>query len=211
MDAGPQILAETGSHKLGNLKMSGNCKSQSTPRSRWHGISLIALVLALIAPVHGAAASSSTEDAGSIVRTLIPAVAYGTTFYLHDSEGRSQFYKSFFTNLAATYALKATVSKTRPNGADDESFPSGHTSVAFQGASFIHKRYGLKYAVPAYVGAVFVAWSRVESDNHYTVDVLAGAAVGIASSLIFTRPYKGFVVTPMVDNGFYGIGITRPW
>jgi len=169
------------------------------------------LACSLFAPVHCARASDSTEDAGSVIRTLIPAVAYGTTFYLHDSDGRSQFYKGFFTNLAATYALKATISKTRPNGADDESFPSGHTSVAFQGAAFIHKRYGLKYAVPAYLGASFVAWSRVESDNHYTVDVLAGAAIGIASSLIFTKPYKGFVVTPMADNGFYGVGISKQW
>jgi hypothetical protein len=39
----------------------------------------------------------------------------------------------------------------------------------------------------------------------------AGAAVGIVSSLIFTRPYNGFVVTPVADNGFYGVGITRYW
>jgi len=167
--------------------------------------------LSLSAPVQSARASDGVENAGSIIRTLIPAVAYGTTFYLHDSEGRSQFYKGFFTNLAATYTLKTVSSKTRPNGKDDESFPSGHSSVAFQGAAFIHARYGFKYAIPAYLGASFVAWSRVESDNHYTVDVLAGAAIGIASSMIFTRPYKGFVVTPLADSGFYGIGISRQW
>jgi membrane-associated phospholipid phosphatase len=169
------------------------------------------LVWALCAPFQGAMASDSVENAGSIIRTLIPAVAYGTTFYLHDSEGRSQFYKSFFSNLAVTYALKATVDKTRPNGSDNESFPSGHSSVAFQGAAFIGKRYGMKYGIPAYLGATFVAWSRVESDNHYTIDVVAGAAIGIASSLIFTKPYKGFVVTPLVDNGFYGVGISKQW
>jgi len=171
----------------------------------------ILFALSLSVPVQNARASDGVENAGSIIRTLIPAVAYGTTFYLHDSEGRPQFYKGFFTNLAATYTLKTVSSKTRPNGKDDESFPSGHSSVAFQGAAFIHARYGFKYAIPAYLGASFVAWSRVESDNHYTVDVLAGAAIGIASSMIFTRPYKGFVVTPLADNGFYGIGISRQW
>jgi len=169
------------------------------------------LLCSLCAPFQGAMASDGVENAGSIIRTLIPAVAYGTTFYLHDSEGRSQFYKSFFTNLAVTYALKATVDKTRPDGSNNESFPSGHTSVAFQGAAFIGKRYGMKYGIPAYLGATFVAWSRVESDNHYTVDVLAGAAIGITASLIFTKPYKGFVVTPLVDNGFYGVGISKQW
>jgi membrane-associated phospholipid phosphatase len=172
----------------------------------------IALLLGfLLVPIHHARASDRVENTGDILRTLIPAVAYGATLYLHDSDGRSQFYKSFFTNLATTYALKKTVTKTRPNGEDDESFPSGHSSVAFQGAAFIHKRYGLKYAVTAYMGASYVAWSRVESDNHFTVDVVAGAAIGIASSFIFSRPYKGFVVTPVADNGFYGIGISKQW
>jgi membrane-associated phospholipid phosphatase len=151
------------------------------------------------------------EDDGSIMRTLIPAVAYGTTFYMHDHDGRIQFYKSFFTNLGTTYALKALISKERPNGKDDDSFPSGHTSVAFQGAAFIHKRYGLKWAAAAYAGAAYVGWRRVDTDNHYTVDVVAGAAIGIASSLIFTKPYKGFVVTPLADNGVYGVAISKQW
>ncbi|MGA9573202.1 MAG: phosphatase PAP2 family protein [Lysobacterales bacterium] len=167
------------------------------------------LVLTCIFLVSSSPARAS--DDGSFMRTLIPAVAYGTTFYMHDHDGRNQFYASFFTNLGATYALKATISKERPNGTDDKSFPSGHTSVAFQGAAFIHKRYGLKYAVAAYVGATYVGWRRVATDNHYTVDVVAGAAIGIASSFIFTKPYKGFEVTPLADNGVYGLAISKHW
>jgi len=83
--------------------------------------------------------------------------------------------------------------------------------VAFQGAAFIHKRYGWKYAIPAYLGSTYVAWSRVESDNHFTVDVVAGAVIGVASSFIFTRPYKGFVITPVADSGFYGIALSKQW
>jgi len=155
--------------------------------------------------------TSLATDDGSFMRTLIPAVAYGTTFYMHDKDGRIQFYKSFFTNLGATYALKAMISEERPNGEDDDSFPSGHTSVAFQGAAFIHRRYGLKWAVPAYVGAAYVGWRRVDTDNHYTKDVVAGAAIGIASSFIFTRPYHGFEVTPLAENGAYGLAISKRW
>ena len=155
--------------------------------------------------------NSFAEDDGSVMRILIPAVAYGTTFYMDDRDGRIQFYKSFFTNFATTWTLKEIISKERPNGKDDDSFPSGHTSVAFQGAAFIHKRYGLKYAAVAYLGASYVGWRRVETDNHYTVDVIAGAAIGIASSFIFTKPYKGFVVTPLVDNGVYGFTVSKQW
>jgi len=71
------------------------------------------------------------------------------------------------------------VDKKRPTGSN-QSFPSGHTSAVFQGAAFIHKRYGLKQAAAAYIGATFVGYSRVESDKHFTEDVIAGAALGIA-------------------------------
>ena len=156
-------------------------------------------------------AASQVEKNGDVLRTLIPVVAFSATFYKDDPEGRIQFYKSFFTNLGVTYGLKQIISKTRPNGEDNDSFPSGHSSVAFQGASFIHRRYGWKVAIPAYLGASYVAWSRVESDNHYTIDVVAGAAIGIASSFIFTKPYKGFVVTPLASGGFYGVEISKQW
>jgi len=179
--------------------------------ARYRLLCIIVVFFTLLLPFPAAVASDKAESTGSLLRTLIPVVAYGTTFYLHDADGRTQFYKGFVTNLAVTYALKKSISKTRPNGRDNDSFPSGHSSVAFQGAAFIHQRYGLKYAVPAYLGASYVAWSRVESNNHYTVDVVAGAAIGIASSFIFTKPYRGFVVTPVAMNGMYGIGISKQW
>ncbi len=167
------------------------------------GLLMVTLLL-LSSPV-------SAKDDGSVLQILIPSLAYGATFYLHDHDGRVQFYKSFFTNMAATQALKHAISKTRPNGRDNNSFPSGHTSAAFQGAAFVHKRYGFKYAAAAYLGASYVGWRRVATKNHFTIDVVAGAAIGVASSFIFTRPYKGFVVTPLADNGFYGVALSKQW
>ena len=43
---------------------------------------------------------------------------------------------------AAVYGLKYTVSRTRPNGEDDVSFPSGHTAKAFLGATLLAHEYG---------------------------------------------------------------------
>lgn len=176
---------------------------------RLETILLIGICVGLL-PGQKVVAADHIEKAGSILQIAIPSVAYGATFYLRDGHGRNQFYESFVANLAVTYGLKYSIHKTRPNGGA-HSFPSGHTSAAFQGASFIYRRYGLKYAIPAYIGAGFVGYSRVESNNHFTEDVLAGAAIGIASSFYFTKPYHGFHVAPVTRNGTYGFTISRKW
>ena len=156
---------------------------------------------------------STIEKTGDIVQLLVPATAYVTTFTLSDKEGRGQFYKSFFVNTGLTYTLKYTIDRKRPENNGDHSFPSGHTAAAFQGATFIHRRYGLKYGIPAYIGAAYVGYSRVEgeSDQHDFLDVGFGAAIGILTSYYFTRPYKWFTVSPLSGNGVYGFMISKKW
>ena len=174
---------------------------------------ILAIFFSIFVNVVHAQDKSKTEKAGDIIQVLIPATAYATTFVLDDNEGRNQFYKSFFTNLGITYALKYAVNKPRQENNGDYSFPSGHTSASFQGATFIHKRYGLKYSIPAYIGATFVGWSRVEgeSDKHDFTDVAAGALIGVLSSYYFTSPYKNLVVTPIADSNNVGINLTYKW
>ena len=151
-------------------------------------------------------ASETIETSGDILRLLIPAVALGATYYLDDDKGRAQFYKSFVANGVATYGLKYAINKQRPNG-EDYSFPSGHTSVTMQSATFIHQRYGLKYALPAYIGATYTGYSRVESDNHYTIDVVAGAVLGALSSYYFTT--KAYTITPKINGTVFGFTFTK--
>ncbi|WP_051937944.1 phosphatase PAP2 family protein [Ghiorsea bivora] len=157
-----------------------------------------------------ARAASDIEVAGDMLQIIIPSIAYGTTLYLDDAEGENQMYKSFATNLGVTYALKISVNRTRPNGGE-HSFPSGHTSASFQGAAFIHARYGWKYAIPAYIGASFVGYSRVYANKHFTSDVLAGAAIGAISSFYFATPYKGVKISPSANNGQYGLQVSTTW
>jgi membrane-associated phospholipid phosphatase len=99
---------------------------------------------------------------------------------------------SYGTTLAITYSLKYLTEKQRPEGRNHfYSFAFGHTSSAFSGASFIRRRYGWKYGTPAYILATLVAISRTEApDGHHDGwYVFAGAAVGIGSTYIFTKPY----------------------
>ncbi len=168
---------------------------------------LVSTSLITLSPIC-AANNSDLELAGDIVAVAIPALAYGSTYYKNDKVGRQQFYKSFATNLAATQVLKLAIDKERPNSSDDDSFPSRHVSVAFQGASFIHKRYGLEYSIPAYVGAGFVAYTRLEADEHDATDVLAGAALGIASSMYLTKRYNEqlHIATDLAPD-YYGVSM----
>ena len=133
-------------------------------------------------------AGDAVETAGDILQYVIPATAGGLTLGYKDYRGTLQFGESFALTEGVTYGLKYTVDETRPNGGS-QSFPSGHTSVSFCGAEFIRKRYGWEMGIPAYAAASFVAYSRVEANEHYPHDVIAGAAIGILSSFIFTRPY----------------------
>jgi membrane-associated phospholipid phosphatase len=157
------------------------------------------------------AIADGVETSGDILQIVIPAVAFGATFIKDDIEGRNQFYKQFLASEATTYALKYLVHEKRPHGSSHDSFPSGHTSAAFQGATFIHLRYGWEYSIPAYIAATFVGYSRIETEKHYTKDVIAGAAIGILSGYIFVTPMKDVTITPIVGNGSYGLMFTKSW
>ena len=179
-------------------------------RKKSRSIFSLLICVGIFSPLPLHAGAGNVEIAGDILQVAIPATAYGTTFYLDDQEGRIQFYKSFFTNLAVTYGLKYTINERRPNGGS-LSFPSGHTSAAFQGAAFIQDRYGWEYSLPAYTAAAFVGYSRIESNKHYFHDVFAGAIIGTISSLYFTYHYKKFVFFPIIDKDYYGLAIKTNW
>ena len=170
--------------------------------------SLILLLLTLVgAPVQ---AASTIESAGDAIQIALPMAAAGLTLYRWDTTGGVQLVESAVLSTGATYALKYTVNATRPNGGS-HSFPSGHASISFMSAEYLRNRYGWEYGVPAYALASFVAYSRVYADQHYARDVVAGAAIGIASSYIFTSPIKGMTVQPTVDAGYYGLKLSRLW
>ena len=152
-------------------------------------------------------ARSNTEKIGDFLTLAIPAAAYGSTFYMDDEEGRKQFYKAYGTSMLTTVALKYTVREKRPDNDDMDSFPSGHTSSAMTGAVFIHKRYGFTYALPAYLGAIYTGYSRIQVNRHHPRDVIAGAVIGAVSSWYFVDPLQKLNITPEVDSKYKGIQI----
>ena len=175
-------------------------------------LTVLCLFYFTLLPNTSSASEDQIEQAGDWLQIALPSLAYASTFYKDDDQGRMQFYKSFGTNLAVTHSLKALVKKRRPKGRSVDSFPSGHTSAAFQGAAFIHKRYDKPYwTIPAYLAASFVGYSRIDADKHDTTDVLVGAALGIASSWYFTETWQGFQVTPVAFGNGLAISFRSEW
>jgi undecaprenyl-diphosphatase len=59
------------------------------------------------------------------------------------------------------------------------SFPSGHASAAFACATVIAWA-APRLAIPSFVLAAAIAWSRVYNGVHWPLDVLGGALLGVA-------------------------------
>lgn len=136
------------------------------------------------------------------VLCLLPtATAAVLTLVNKDEKGFKQFALSTLTSVALSYGLEACIRKPRPDGDGMHSMPSTHTMIAFSGASYLQRRYGWKWGAPAYAVATYVAWGRVHSKRHDIWDVLAGTAIGVGCTYIFTRPFmKGtdVVISPSV-------------
>ena len=93
--------------------------------------------------------------------------------------------KSEIIMLGSVFAVKKLTHVTRPDGADDLSFPSGHTAQAFLAASIVHAELRDKsqwYGIGAYTVAAGVGVLRMVNDKHWQSDVLAGAGFGILSA-----------------------------
>ena len=143
-----------------------------------------ALLLAVWAPA--GAQQLDIETAGDVIMRVLPVGTLVSAIALDDYDGAEQFLLGFGLNAGVTEGLKLLVHKARPDGSDGESFPSGHTSIAFQSATFIHLRYGFDYGLPAYAVASFVGFSRVYARKHFIEDVLVGVGIGILSGVVFT-------------------------
>ena len=153
--------------------------------------------------------SDSIKTSGDVLLVAIPTLSFLYSYYQDDRQGQEELGKSLLATTLATYALKFSIKEERPNHKNSRSFPSGHSAITFSSASFLHKRYGLDIAAPAYLGAAWTAYSRVESKYHYTKDVLAGALIGTISSYFLTTKFDGATIRPIFENNQIGISFFK--
>ena len=142
------------------------------------------------AAVAGYAVSMFATPSGAVDGDWLAAKAQGAAVGLG----------AFGVTAGITEGLKAATSRERPNGVDDESFPSGHASLAAVFNSLTARNLQsidigpqLRTTLEIGAGAVTAgtAWARVESGDHYPSDVLVAVALGNFMGAFFTEAFLG--------------------
>lgn len=107
-------------------------------------------------------------------------------------------------------ALKMSVNRERPDLSGNNSFPSGHAATTFASAVVFQRHLGLKWAIPTYLVATYVATSRLHENRHHLSDVVMGAGLGIASGMATTRhATRSWALVPTAVPGGAAIMVMR--
>lgn len=117
------------------------------------------------------------KDSALIENGVKAAVAYGFTAIVETGMKYGFDRQRPFVIYPSLFHAKSEVGT--------HSFPSGHTSFAFNAATSLSLTCRKWYVIaPAYLWACGVAYSRMQLGVHYPTDVLMGALVGTASSFL---------------------------
>ena len=125
------------------------------------------------------------------------------------------FAKTSFVTMAIVYGLKYTTNITRPDGSDNQSFPSAHTAMAFAYATVLDKEFKNTWiSIAGYSVATATGAMRILNNKHWFSDVMVGAGIGILSTnlvyLTHQNKYKwdwrkNSALLPNIGNNQYGL------
>lgn len=136
------------------------------------------------------ATEKNIETLGTGIAIALPLAAGGIALYKHDRVGVAQLLVETTLTVGTAYALKNIVRERRPNGVDFHSFPSETTALSASGSSFLWRRYGWEYGLPAMAMTQFVSYSRVQARQHRWYDTLASSGIAIGYSALLGTRYK---------------------
>ena len=109
-------------------------------------------------------------------RDLILAISAVAVVLLAD--GTTQIFKDLVQRIRPCHVFQQAQLLHGAVCTDSFSFPSNHASNTFALAAFISYNYR-KLAIPSFLIAILVGYSRIYLTAHYPTDVLAGAAWGM--------------------------------
>jgi membrane-associated phospholipid phosphatase len=152
----------------------------------FHSISASTGWLAIAYPVGLGTAGLLRKDSTLLIKSLSAGLGLGLS-------------------ASITYLLKVSIERKRPFESHPEiispyslpqttSFPSGHTSTAFETATHLSLNFRKWYfVVPAYAWAGSVAYARLHEGIHYPSDVIAGAILGSTCAWLSFKTNKWLV------------------
>lgn len=100
--------------------------------------------------------------------------------------------------MGTVYGIKYGLGRLRPDGSAYNSFPSGHTAMAFMAAAMLDQEYGGLspwISVAGYSLATATGISRALNNRHWLSDVVVGAGIGILSTKL------GYYITDAIFGG----------
>ena len=126
-------------------------------------------------------------------------------------------FKATAYSSAVTTIIKYTAREPRPYDHNvKNSFPSGHATTAFAFSGFVAAEHGWAWGAPALLMSTFVAYSRINDNQHWLHDVVAGGTIGwvygwgIAKLNHGKKKKEGEVsVVPIYDHKTAGLSLYR--
>ena len=98
------------------------------------------------------------------------------------------------------FSLKTIAKEERPDGSNNKSFPSGHTTTAFAAAAFMQHEYkdvSPWYGIAGYAAATATGILRLYNNKHWVGDIAAGAGMGILSTNL------AYTIYPAIKRKFF--------
>jgi len=152
--------------------------------------------------------SALTDFGNSFGTRYVNILAAGIQMIWDRSNGLSHLEGLLGTNLMV-FTMKKSINRTRPNGENEDSFPSGHTSTAFASSGSLSYAYGWKAAIPAYALTSLTLIARLEDNKHWLSDLVVASSIGIfwARSSGIHHHY----LTPLIFKEGGGVQFSAPF
>lgn len=143
----------------------------------------------------------------------ITVLAFNSFLFLFGEKEKNTAEKVIEATTTAgitSYILKIITGRQRPVDTDDrynfspfslkDSFPSGHTTVAFAWATVIAENYGIWYIT--YPIAIMGGLARIYKDMHWASDVFVGSILGtfFGKIVCIDIKYPIFISTKSMDD-----------
>lgn len=129
----------------------------------------------------------STSQYGNLMGQLVPNALYAGGMWIASywqvpkawDRAKFMFEATLYASIV-TDTLKVVIREPRPNSTARNSFPSGHSTTAFAFAGVVAAEHGWWWGAPAMALATFVAYSRINDNQHRVHDLVAGATIGLS-------------------------------